>query len=179
MATRSRVNDTENDSSEIPIPATHSDQVLAASGQKSSSTEESCKIDTEDTGGRTHESESNATHDASTFNPDADGWTIKWRRKTLIPNWFCDKTGGVAEVWEAEGLQDRQGGGVETWPQSNQSWNQVGCDEQRHNQTNDQSPLVGKEFADDTKKEELFAATPGLPALRKFVSQLATNKCGE
>ena len=26
--------------------------------------------------------------------------------------------------------------------------------------------LVGKEFADDTKKGELFAGTPGLPALR-------------
>ena len=39
--------------------------------------------------------------------------------------------------------------------------------------------LVGKEFADDTKKGELFAGMLGLPALRYFVSKLATNKCGE
>ena len=41
------------------------------------------------------------------------------------------------------------------------------------------APLVGKEFADDTKKGELFAGTPGLPALRYLVSTLATNTCDE
>ena len=39
--------------------------------------------------------------------------------------------------------------------------------------------LLEKEFADDIKKGELFAATPGLPALRYIVTKLATNKCGE
>ena len=39
--------------------------------------------------------------------------------------------------------------------------------------------LVGKEIADDTKKEELFAGTPGLLALRYLVSKLATNRYGE
>ena len=39
--------------------------------------------------------------------------------------------------------------------------------------------LVGKEFADDTKKGELFAGTPGLPLLRYSVSKRATNKCSE
>ena len=36
--------------------------------------------------------------------------------------------------------------------------------------------FVGKEFADDTKKGELFAGTPGLPALRYLVSKLATSQ---
>ena len=39
--------------------------------------------------------------------------------------------------------------------------------------------LVEKEFADDTKKRELFAGTPGLPALRYLVSKVATKTCGE
>ena len=39
--------------------------------------------------------------------------------------------------------------------------------------------LVGKEYADDTKRVELFAGTPGLPALRYLVSKLATTTCGE
>ena len=36
--------------------------------------------------------------------------------------------------------------------------------------------LVGKEFADDTKKGELFAGTPGLPALRSVLSVQACNQ---
>ena len=39
--------------------------------------------------------------------------------------------------------------------------------------------FVGKEFADDTKKGELFAGTPGLPALRYLLSKLATCSHGE
>ena len=39
--------------------------------------------------------------------------------------------------------------------------------------------LVGKEFADDTKKGQLFAGTPGLLALRYSVSKLTTNMYGE
>ena len=39
--------------------------------------------------------------------------------------------------------------------------------------------LVGKEFNDDTEKGELFAGTPGLPALRYLESKLATHKDGE
>ena len=39
--------------------------------------------------------------------------------------------------------------------------------------------FVGKEFADDTKKGELFSGTPGLPALRYLVSKLATYSHGE
>ena len=39
--------------------------------------------------------------------------------------------------------------------------------------------LVGKEYADDTKRVELFAGTPGRPALRYLVSKLATTTCGE
>ena len=35
--------------------------------------------------------------------------------------------------------------------------------------------LVGKEFADDTKKGELFAGTPGIPALR-YLSVQACNQ---
>ena len=34
MAKRSGANDTENDPGEVPVPAAHSDQVVAASGQK-------------------------------------------------------------------------------------------------------------------------------------------------
>ena len=51
MAKRFRVNDTENGPGEIPIPAAHSDQVLAASGQQRSNAEESCELDTDDRGG--------------------------------------------------------------------------------------------------------------------------------
>ena len=51
MTKRSRVNGTENDPGEIPIPAAHSDQVMAASGKKRSSPEESCEMVTDDTGG--------------------------------------------------------------------------------------------------------------------------------
>ena len=39
--------------------------------------------------------------------------------------------------------------------------------------------MVGKEFADETKKAELFAGIAGLSALRYRVSKLATNMCGE
>ena len=39
--------------------------------------------------------------------------------------------------------------------------------------------MVGKKFADETKKAELFTGTPGLSALRYLVSKLATNMCGE
>ena len=39
--------------------------------------------------------------------------------------------------------------------------------------------LVGKEFADDAKKGELFAGTPGPLALRYLVSMLATYTCSE
>ena len=38
---------------------------------------------------------------------------------------------------------------------------------------------VGGKVADDTKKGELFAGTPGPLALRYFVSKLATNMCDE
>ena len=99
MAKRSQVNDTENDSGEILIPAAHSDQVLAAPGQKRSRPVESCEIDTDDTGGervarrarqalveqvvlqlhRTpEEEESNATHDDPFVDPEliirAEDW---------------------------------------------------------------------------------------------------------
>ena len=91
MAKRSRVNDTENDPGEILIPAAHSDQVLAAPGQKRSSPEESCEMDTDDTGGErvarrarqalveqvvlqlhrtSEEEESNATHDDPFVDPE-------------------------------------------------------------------------------------------------------------
>ena len=39
--------------------------------------------------------------------------------------------------------------------------------------------LVGKEFADETKKRGLLARTPRLPALRYSVTKLATNGCSE
>ena len=51
MAKPCRANDTENDPGEIPLSAAHSDQVVAASGQKRSCPEESCEMDTDDTGG--------------------------------------------------------------------------------------------------------------------------------
>ena len=49
VAKRCRAKNTENDLGEIPIPAAHSGQVVAASGQRRSSPEESCVMDTEDT----------------------------------------------------------------------------------------------------------------------------------
>ena len=87
----SRANDIENDPGEIPIPAAHSDQVVTASGQKRSSSEESCEMDTDDTGGeraarrarlvlveqmvlqlhrRPEEEESNASHDGPFVDPE-------------------------------------------------------------------------------------------------------------
>ena len=45
------VNDTKNDPGEFPFPAAHSDQVVTTSGQQISSPEESCEMDTDDTGG--------------------------------------------------------------------------------------------------------------------------------
>ena len=39
--------------------------------------------------------------------------------------------------------------------------------------------LVEKEFADETRKGELFAGTPGPSAPRYLVSKFATNTCGE
>ena len=38
--------------------------------------------------------------------------------------------------------------------------------------------LVGQEFADSTMRGELFAGTPGLPALRYLISKLATVSPG-
>ena len=91
MAKPCRANDTENDPGEIPLSAAHSDQVVAASGQKRSCPEESCEMDTDDTGGeraarraclplveqmvlqlhRTpEEEESNATHDNPLVHPE-------------------------------------------------------------------------------------------------------------
>ena len=51
VAKRSWANDVGRDPGEIPIPAAHSDQVATASGQKRSGTEESCEMNTDDTGG--------------------------------------------------------------------------------------------------------------------------------
>ena len=91
MAKRPKAHDAENDQGEIPFPAAHFDQVVAASEQKRSSPEESCEIDTDDTGGerparraclalveqmvlqlhRTPvEEESNATHDDPFVDPE-------------------------------------------------------------------------------------------------------------
>ena len=112
MAKRSRVNDTENDPGEILIPAAHSDQVLAAPGQKRSSHEESCEMDSDDTGGERvarrarqalveqvvlqlhmtpEEEESNTTHDDPFVDPELilheeDWGNHKMKRENLIPN---------------------------------------------------------------------------------------------
>ena len=42
---------TEDVAGEIPIPTTHSDEVVVTSGQKRSSPEESCEMDVDGTGG--------------------------------------------------------------------------------------------------------------------------------
>ena len=91
MVKRSWVNDTENDPGEISVPAAHPGPVLAAPGQKRSSPEESCDMDTDDTGGERaahrarlalisqvvlqlhrmpEEEENNATHDDPIVDPE-------------------------------------------------------------------------------------------------------------
>ena len=91
VAKRSLANDVGHDPGEIPIPAAHSDQLATASGRKRSGTEESCEMDTDDSGGARaarrarlalveqmvlqlhrmlEEEESNATHDDPYFDPE-------------------------------------------------------------------------------------------------------------
>ena len=52
----------------------------------------------------------------------------------------------------------------------------MGCDEQSSPVI--KARLVGQEFADSTMRGELFAGTPGLPALRYLISKLATVSPG-
>ena len=49
MAKRPKANDAENDQGEIPLPAAHFDQVVAASEHKRSTPEITCEMDADDT----------------------------------------------------------------------------------------------------------------------------------
>ena len=80
----------------------------------------------------------------------------------------------MVKVREDDGLRDRQGRGFKRDPKAikiGTKWVVTNC--------GTEARLVEKEFADTTKKGELFAGTPWLPALRCSVSKLATNKRGE
>ena len=118
MVKRSRANDTDDVPAEFPIPAAHSDQVVAASGQKSPRPEESCEMDTDDAGGeraarrarlalveqmvlqlhRTpEEEECHVSHDNPLVDPELVIWEEDWVNHKMDEENFDPKLVAVAK----------------------------------------------------------------------------------
>ena len=123
VAKRSRAKDVGHDPGEVPVPAAHSDQVVTVSDQKRSGTEESCEMDTDDTGARAarrarlalveqmvlqlhrmlEEEERYATHDDQYVDPE-----LIIREEDSVNHKMDEENFGVAKVCKAEGPRDCQ-----------------------------------------------------------------------
>ena len=170
-----------NDPGEIHIPAAHSDQVVAASGQKRSSPEEPCKMDTDDTGGerdvlvahvwlslsrwscsRTGRTRKNdATRDDLFADPELiireEDWVNhKMDEGNFDHKWSCESSTKmrVYEIVKKEEFKrDPKAVKIGTmWLVTNKS---------KKIKSMIKARLVVKEFADDTKKGELFQERQG------------------
>ena len=203
MVKRSRANDTDDVPGEFPIPAAHSDQVGAASGQKSPRPEESCEMTptTQDVSvllvarvwlveqmvlqlHRTpEEEECHVSHD----NPLVDSELVileeDWVKHKMDDENFDLKRVAVAKHEELRKLKKLKVYEIvraEEFERDPEAI-KIGTKSVVTRKGTKIKPMIkarllGKEFADDTQKGELFAGTPGHPSLRSLVSKLATTK---